>query len=252
MALVEPVLGEPAAVADIGSRDGNATSERALVVADYHAGIERSLRREGLEVQSRAEQRRERVLDLVSETRPDRVVFLGDLGHAIGTPEGAEHDELEALFDALDVPVTLVVGNHDGGLADEFDLDATPPEGARFGDVGFAHGHTWPAPEVLEAETVCVGHEHPTVRLEDEVGGTRVERAWLRGPLDAAPFEEYHGEDLDVHGDLAVFPAFNDLSGGTWVNVEGQEFLAPFLPGACPGAELYLLDGTRLGRYRDV
>ena len=254
MALVEPIPGEPAAVADIGdSADGDAAEgKQALVVADYHAGIEVSLRREGLEVQSQAERRRERVLDLVSETRSDRVVFLGDLGHVIGTPEGAEHDELEALFDALDVPVTLVVGNHDGGLADEFGIDATPPEGARFGDVGFAHGHTWPAPEVLEAETVCVGHEHPTVRLEDEVGGTRVERAWLRGSLDAAPFETHHGEQLNVHGDLAVFPAFNDLSGGTWVNVEGQEFLAPFLPEACPDAELYLLDGTRLGRYRDV
>ncbi|MUV60316.1 metallophosphoesterase [Halobacterium sp. CBA1126] len=245
MALVEPVPGEPAAVADL---DG----ERALVVADYHAGIEVSLRREGLEVQSRAGARRERVRELLDRTGTERVVFLGDLGHAIGTPEGAEHEELEALFDALDVPVTLVVGNHDGGLADEFDVDATPPEGARIGDVGFAHGHTWPASEVLEAETVCVGHEHPSVRLEDEVGGTRVERAWLRGPLAAEPFEEHHGEPVDAHGDLAVFPAFNDLSGGTWVNVEGQEFLAPFLPEACPDAELYLLDGTRLGRYRDV
>jgi len=245
MALVEPVLDEPAAVADLGG-------ERALVVADYHAGIEVSLRREGLEVQSRADARRERLLDLVAETRADRVVFLGDLGHAIGTPEGVEREELAALFDALDVPVTLVVGNHDGGLADEFDLDATPPEGARFGDVGFAHGHTWPSREVLEAETVCVGHEHPTVRLEDEVGGTRVERAWLRGALDPAPFEDHHREELDVQGDLAVFPAFNDLSGGTWVNVEGQGFLAPFLPEACPDAEAYLLDGTRLGRYGDI
>jgi putative SbcD/Mre11-related phosphoesterase len=249
MALVEPVPGEPAAVAEV--EDGG-NGERAVVVADYHAGVERSLRREGLEVRTRAEERREHLLRLVEETRADRVVFLGDLGHAIGVPEGPEHDELDALFDALDVPVTLVVGNHDGGLAEEFDLDATPPEGARFGDVGFAHGHTWPSPDVLEAETVCVGHEHPTVRLEDEVGGTRVERAWLRGPLDAAPFEDHHGTDLDADGDLAVFPAFNDLSGGTWVNVEGRDFLAPFLPEACLDADAYLLDGTRLGAYADV
>jgi len=250
MALVEPVPGEPAAVADVS--EAGCSGERALVVADYHAGIEWALRGEGLEVRSRADQRREHVLRLVGETRADRVVFLGDLGHAIGTPEGSEHDELEALFDGLDVPVTLVVGNHDAGLVDEFDLDATQSTGARFGDVGFAHGHTWPSPGVLEAETVCVGHEHPSVRLKDEVGGTRVERAWLRGPLAAAPFEEHHGEPIDATGDLAVFPAFNDLSGGTWVNVAGQGFLAPFLPEACPDADAYLLDGTRLGRYRDV
>lgn len=250
MALVEPVPGEPAAIAALEAKSQSA--ERALVVADYHAGIERSLRREGLEVRSRAGERREHLLRVLGETRADRVVFLGDLGHSIGVPEGAEHDELAALFDALDVPVTLVVGNHDGGLAAEFDIESTPPEGARLGDVGFAHGHTWPDAEVLAAETVCVGHEHPTVRLEDDVGGTRVERAWLRGPLVAAPFEEHRGEALDVTGELAVFPAFNGLSGGTWVNVEGQGFLAPFLPDACPDAEAYLLDGTRLGRYSTV
>jgi len=247
MALVEPVPGEPAAVAD--TPDG-----RALVVADYHAGIEVSLRREGLEVESRGPQRRRRLRRLVRERGADRVVFLGDLGHAIGSPEGAEREELAALFDALDVPATLVAGNHDGGVGAVFGdaVAVTATDGVRLGDVGFAHGHTWPSPEVLAAETVCVGHEHPAVRLEDDVGGTRVERAWLRGPLAAEPFETHHGAEIDADGDLAVFPAFNDLSGGTWVNVDGQGFLAPFLPAGCPDAELYLLDGTRLGRYGRV
>jgi putative SbcD/Mre11-related phosphoesterase len=246
MALVEPVPGEPAAVAALP--DG-----LALVVADYHAGIEVSLRREGLEVQSRGPQRRRKLRRLVREQDADRVVFLGDLGHAIGVPDGAEYDELEALFDALDVPVTLVAGNHDGGLGEAFpDVAVTPTDGTRIGDVGFAHGHTWPSPEVLAAETVCVGHEHTAVRLEDDVGGTRVERAWLRGPLAPGPFETHHDREIAADGDLAVFPAFNDLSGGTWVNVEGQGFLAPFLPAGCPDAELYLLDGTRLGRYDRV
>ena len=247
MALVEPVPGAPAATAALGT-------ERGLVVADYHAGIEVSLRREGLEVESRGPQRRRRLRRLVREAGADRVVFLGDLGHAIGAPEGTEREELEGLFDALDVPVTLVAGNHDGGIEEVLpeNVEVTPTGGARIGDVGFAHGHTWPRPEVLAAETVCVGHEHPAVRLEDDVGGTRVERAWLRGSLDSTPFETQYDSEVSAAGDLAVFPAFNSLSGGTWVNVEGQEFLAPFLPAGCPDAELYLLDGTRLGRFDRV
>jgi putative SbcD/Mre11-related phosphoesterase len=258
MALVEPVPGEPAAVAAVGGTDGScgpssgARQERALVVADYHAGIERSLRREGVEVQSRAPQRREHLLRLVDETRADRVVFLGDLGHAIGTPEDPEAEELADLFDAHPVPMTLVRGNHDGGIAEKYDVPVTPPGGTRIGDVSFAHGHTWPSREVLSADTLCIGHEHVSVRLEDDVGGARVERAWLRGPLDAAPFSEYYGENVETNSDLVVFPAFNDLSGGTWVNVDGQGFLAPFLPEACPGAEIYLMDGTRLGQYGRV
>ena len=36
------------------------------------------------------------------------------------------------------------------------------------------------------------------------------------------------------------------------MNVEGQDFLAPFLPAALDGAEAFLLDGTRLGPYQRV
>ncbi|PSP47856.1 phosphoesterase [Halobacteriales archaeon QH_1_68_42] len=228
---VEPVPGEPAATADL---DG----ERALVVADFHAGIEAGLRREGVELPSRADERRAALVSLVDRERPDRLVLLGDLGDAIGDPGREERAEIEALFSALpaDLPVTLAKGNHDGDIADELDAvdqptEVTPGHGARLGPVGFAHGHTWPSPEVLGAEVVCIAHEHPVVRLEDE---------------------EFHDADLDIDGELVVCPAFNDLSGGTWINVEGQEFLAPFLPEGLVDGEAYLLDGTRLGDYRGV
>ncbi|MFC4550962.1 MULTISPECIES: metallophosphoesterase [Halorussus] len=248
MAAVEPVVGHPAAVVDLDS-------ERALVVADFHAGIEQALRADGMDVASQAPERRERLLALVERTDPDRVVFLGDLMHAIGGPGGAERGEIEVLVEALEdrgVGVTLVKGNHDGAIESWVDCEVTDGRGVRLGDVGFAHGHTWPAREVLEADVVCVGHEHPAVRLEDEVGGSRVERVWLRGSLSVEPFEERFDAPVATGAELVVFPAYNDLAGGTWVNVAGQEFLAPFLPAALPDGEAYLLDGTRLGRYADV
>lgn len=241
--LVEPVPNEPAATADLGD-------ETALVVADYHAGIERALARDGVEVRSRAGRRRRHVLALIERTDADRVVFLGDLGHDIGEAAGVERAELEDLVEAIPVPITLVKGNHDGKLQDVLDVDVTPSDGDRFGDVGFVHGHTWPGETPLSVDVLCVGHEHPTVRLEDEVGGRRIERAWLRGSVEPSPFRRHHDrDDLAVPDELVVFPAFNDLVGGTWVNVEGQAFLAPFLPDASPGADAYLLDGTRLGPY---
>jgi putative SbcD/Mre11-related phosphoesterase len=261
---VEPVADEPAAVAALDDH-------RALVVADYHAGIELGLRREGVEIESRAGERRRRLRRLVDETDVDRLVVLGDLGHDIGDPWREERDEIADLLGAVTdrVPVTLVKGNHDGdveALADDLGLDVaiTPSDGVRIGNVGFAHGHTWPAPEVLDAEVVCVGHEHPVVRLEDEVGGSRLERVWLRGDRDPEPFRDYRGtasapagEPTDDGGgaaddELVVFPAFNELSGGTRVNVAGQAFLAPFRPDALVEGEAWLLDGTRLGPYRTV
>ena len=245
---VEPIPGERAAVAETGE-------QRLLVVADYHAGIESVLRAEGVEIESQAQRRRERVLGLLAETDADGLVVLGDLVHSIGDPWDSEREELRALFDALAVPVTLAKGNHDGeieSLLAEIDhpVSVTPAEGTRIGRIGFVHGHTWPDPAVLEAGVVCMGHEHPVVRLEDSVGGSRIERVWLRGGLDGAGFDGT--EAPEAEGELVVFPAFNDRSGGTWVNVEGQDFLSPFLPGGLDGGEAYLLDGTRLGPFRDV
>ncbi len=251
--MLEPVPGEPAAVAVC---DGT----RVLVLADYHAGLEVALRYDGVELRSRARERREAVLTLLERTGADRVVFLGDLANAIGNPSTEERTELATLLGAVAgrVPVTVVKGNHDGDIedvADEVDahhpVAVTSTDGVRMGDVGFVHGHTWPAVEVLEADVVAMGHEHPMVRLEDEVGGARAERAWLRGKLVPDPFEDHHGASLDIDGELVVCPGFNDLLGGTWTNT-GQGFLSPYLPDGFRDAQAYLLDGTRLGNYEQV
>lgn len=244
--MLDPVPGEPAAIADCGS-------ERALVVADYHAGIEIGLRRDGVELDSRADRRRESFLEVIEASSVDRVVFLGDLGDSIGNPGRAEREELQQLLGAVTnrVPVTITKGNHDGGIERTLEgldqVEVTGGEGVRIGDVGFCHGHTWPAEDVVAAPLVCTAHEHPLVRLEDSVGGHRRERVWLRGRLDPAGFRKHSA----VGDRIVVCPAFNDLSGGTAVNESG-EFLSPFLPAGLANGEAYLLDGTRLGPYRQL
>lgn len=245
---VEPIPIERAAIAETNG-------ERLLVIADFHAGLETVLQREGVELDPQSDARRERLLDLIADTSPDRMIILGDLVHTIGDLWEAEKDELTALFDSLDIPVVLVKGNHDGvieSVLDEIghDITVTPTDGIRIGEIGFAHGHTWPSAGVLEAAILCVGHEHPVVRLEDSVGGRRVESVWLRGALDPAAFDDQSEATID--GELVVFPAFNQLSGGTWINVDGQDFLVPFLPEGVRDGQAYMLDGTRLGSFQQV
>lgn len=257
MSSLEPVPGEPAALASIGA-------ERALVLADYHAGIEIELRHQGVELPSRVTDRRESVLSLLDRTDADRLIVLGDLTTEIGAPRSTERSELRTLLERVTerVPTTIVKGNHDGAIetvvdAVESDYDpdheirVTPTDGYRVGSIGFVHGHTWPTPDVLGADVIGMGHEHPMVRLTDAVGGSRTERVWLRGPLCPEPFETHYGTSIDIEGDLVVFPAFNDLTGGTWTNT-GQEFLAPYLPAGFGSAQTYLLNGTRLGQYEQV
>ena len=254
MSILEPVSDEPAAVAEVAG-------ERMLLIADYHAGFEAAARlEEGIELRSRATERRERLQRLVRETESDRIVVLGDLTHSIGRPVGAERGEIEVLVETLDVPMLVAKGNHDGILEEMLASDpdfyggvtVLPATGDRFGPLAVVHGHTWPDPSLLDASVLCVGHEHPCVRLADEVGGQRVERVWLRGPLESSPFDDRAGESVETRAELVVFPAFNELCGGTWVNIPEQEFLAPFLPDALPQGDAYLLDGTNLGPYRSI
>lgn len=254
MALLEPIHGEPAAVADL-------EDERLLVIADYHAGFEAALRyEEGIQLSSRASERKERVIQLLADTRADRLVILGDVTHSIGKPGGAERGELEVLLEAIEVPVTIAKGNHDGVIEDLLGADnppfeqvtVTPATGGRLGALGVVHGHSWPDIALLESEILCVGHEHPSVKLTDEVGGTRIERVWLRGELHLPAFGDRPGLETADPPELVVCPAFNELCGGTWVNMTDQEFLSPFLPAALPRGEVYLLDGTNLGDYREI
>ncbi|MFT4921455.1 MAG: metallophosphoesterase superfamily enzyme, partial [Haloarculaceae archaeon] len=91
---VEPLPGEPAALADCGD-------ERVLAIADFHAGIEEKLRLEGVELDSNADERRDHLCSLLDRTGPDRLVVLGDLGHAIGDPGRQERGELDALLAAV-------------------------------------------------------------------------------------------------------------------------------------------------------
>lgn len=242
---VNPIPNAPAATVTI-------SGERALVIADYHAGIETAFRFDGLEIESREEERRSAVVDLITRTDADKVIFLGDLAHWIGEPYGAELDELQALIDAVTelVPAVLIKGNHDGKIEDAIDIPVSSSDGMVIDNVGFVHGHTHPSEEVVSADVLCIGHEHVTASIEDSVGGRRIERAWLRGTLAPGGFS--HVDADEISGNIIVFPAFNELVGGTWVNMDNQEFLAPFLPEGIADGELYLLDGTRLGKYTTI
>lgn len=242
---VEPVIGAPAATVTLGDR-------RLLLLADYHAGIELGFRyRDGLHVASRADDRLTTLLDLIEELDVDEVVVLGDLMHSIGSPAYDERAEIERLVEALPggISLTVIKGNHDGELEQWLEratvLDA--PGTCRDG-LALSHGHTWPPEDALEAEVLVIGHEHPQVRLEDAVGGAAIHRVWLRGRLRVEPIADHFGLEVPPIGpELIVMPAFNELSGGTFVNLEDEDFLVPYLPECLSAEGVYLLDGTLLG-----
>ncbi len=85
---------------------------RALVVADVHFGKINHFRKAGIAVPAKANNRNAAdLIDAINQTKPERVVFLGDLFHS------TYNDEWETVGQITDhfrqCAFELVVGNHD-------------------------------------------------------------------------------------------------------------------------------------------
>ncbi|MFQ5918970.1 MAG: metallophosphoesterase [Thermoplasmata archaeon] len=226
-----------------------------LIVADLHIGKEEELRREGFTLPSQTKKMGETIASLLEEIGPRRLVILGDLKHEIPRFTGLERRDVPRFFDLIEesVPeVHLVQGNHDGNIAYLLPRWVTlhGPEGYRRDDVAYVHGHAWPSPEVMEAETLLMGHNHPTLLFPDRLGPRTYERCWVR-----APFTADHPRYAQHPKDLVLVPAFNEFSGGTPMNETGRRYLGPVLRSGMVDmkrAQVYLLNGAYLGRLEGM
>jgi len=225
---------------------------RVLVAADLHLGIEHQLWLGGASVPSQTEKMLSDLKSRVQEVGPDRLILLGDLKHNLPWTSFQEKSEVPSFLRSLSeiVRVEVVAGNHDIGLFDLAPPDVAihPASGLVLDAVGYFHGHTWPSPEIFEAEEVVASHLHPAVRLADRLGSAPPERAWVRTPLSGKALAEEYGRDLRS-SQMTIVPAYNPLCGGYPLDAASREDRGP-LPrmARLDRARIYLLDGTDLGR----
>lgn len=255
-----PILEEPALKVT--------NNEISLVIADIHLGIEWDLYRSGINLPSRMKERLDRILCYVEANFPDRIILLGDVKHNVPQVSWQEKSEIPRFLEALaeHAHVDIVPGNHDGGIEllfnREKDIKIHSVRGTVLDGVGYFHGHTWPDPELLAASHVVTAHNHPTVRFTDAFGYSIVEPAWVKTKFKLDVLKAHFGnldfEDPKQWADpeLFVMPAFNELCGGVPFNESTQEdLLGPvFSSGGIEleNAEIYLLDGTRLGLIKNI
>ncbi|MCA1814257.1 MAG: metallophosphoesterase [Halobacteriales archaeon] len=230
-----------------------------IVIGDVHVGLEQELARNGVRVPDQTPRLRERIDALLAETGADRLVVLGDLKETIGSPTDSDRRKLRDLFRGLQAKLDLVPGNHDfdlGWLGIE-KVELHEARGLRIGDVGLAHGHVWPTDEVMQARTLVTSHNHPMVGLRDELGKLHKEPCWVRGTYAKKAREKYPGIPPDAQ--FVIMPAFNELLGGTAINVaraDGrEEGLGPLMKNGLfdvEHASVYTLDGIEVGTIRDL
>ncbi|RLF28400.1 MAG: phosphoesterase [Thermoplasmata archaeon] len=246
--MIQPVVDEPVLLVDDG---------RILVVADLHIGIENDFKEHGLCVPSQTMDMTIRLLSLFRKYRPREIVLLGDVKHNIPSLTSQERVDVKRFFETIQRygVVHVLPGNHDGGIKKIVSMSSTskvmvhPSDGFVIGGVGFVHGHRWPSSEVMGCEYVVVAHTHPTVMLRDRMGYMAFEPCWLKGRFFLNQLRRRYPDAADPY--VVVMPAFNPLCGGIAVNKE--QLLGPIVRIMdVENAEVYLLDGSCLGRVRDI
>jgi len=262
--------------------------ERVLVVGDLHIGWELTLAQQGIHVPSQTNRLLDQLVDIIKESDPTKIIFLGDVKHTVVGAELEEWRDIPEFFEkviTLISDVQVIQGNHDGNLEPmtPSSVKILPPSGiALWGRYGLFHGHAWPAPELLGCETLIQGHLHPVVAFIDALGYRITRPVWVRAPCNGPKLarsilrtskrrqvrnigkvvRERYGVELRVT--RCVFaPPFNDFLGGRPINTKRRvgsryaktDSFGPLLRSRIVDmneAEVQLLDGTYLGTVRQL
>jgi hypothetical protein len=244
---VEPVAGERALM--VGAPGG-----RYIVAGDLHVGMEEELERRGFHIPDQTGRTIARLTKLIEDGRPDGLVLLGDVKHQVPFSEKWERLHVFRLLDELSgmVPVTIVSGNHDGGISRMVPEKVRIAASLVIGDTGLVHGHSWPPDRVMRCKTLVVAHAHPCVILRDECGRSVTEACWLRAAFWKKKANEHYRPPFP---ELIVMPAFGELRSGYPVNEGRGSLLGPIFRNGLvnlPGARVWLPDGTFLGAVKDL
>jgi len=259
--------------------------KKTLLVADPHIGWEIALQQKGIHVPSQTPKILNKLISLLAEYKPKELVILGDVKYTVVSSELGEWHDVPDFFEKLRAyigDVAVVRGNHDANIEPLLpeNVRLLPAAGEVIGDVGVFHGHKWPSPGLLGCKTLVMGHLHPVVVFRDPAGFKLSRQTWIRASCDsealakillkkhnvkvegsvAETLVRHYGVHLEAQ-ELFIMPSFNDFLGGRPVNEarsreKGVESLiGPVLRSEAvdvDGAEVFLLDGTYLGRLNQL
>ena len=180
--------------------------DSTIVIADLHIGLESALEADGVHIpRIQTESMKESLMRIMDRYQPQRVIILGDLKHEFSRNVGQELAEVTSVLSLLKqtAEVSVAKGNHDNYLpAIAFRLGIEVQDRFRIGGICMMHGHLG-----TDDRPLVIGHEHPSIRVFDEVG------AYLKLPC----FLHLEKERI------LVLPAFSPLASGTDFTMKIEE-----------------------------
>ncbi|PTD93778.1 hypothetical protein C9439_06945 [archaeon SCG-AAA382B04] len=244
---VEPIPESPAC-----------TIDNTLVISDLHLGIERSYKEEGIRIPTQTKKIKNQIKKLTKKEETKKTVLLGDVKNQIPTLSWQERNEIPKFLRDLSEfnEVIIIPGNHDGKIQrllpkNQSNIQIKDNRGIVEKDIYLSHGHTWPKETAFNKSTLLIGHNHPIITFEDELGRKHDEKCWIRTSLKKEKIFDKYGEIPWNNPELIIQPAFNPLVGGISFNSDIKNFLGPlFNLGAVNYRDMVanLVDGAFLGK----
>ncbi len=231
-------------------------ADEYLVISDLHIGVESHLRTKGFHIVSHTEEMLDSILKAAGNIC-SKLIVTGDVKDSVPGSNKQEYKEIPMFFDTLLEhfdSVDLVRGNHDTNIEEFLSgrVNIRPATGLRIMDTGFVHGHTWPSEHVMSAETLVMGHDHPSIMFRDGIGRQSSEPCWVKGDFKES-IQDNRFKTIPKH--FIIVPAFNRMLGGSPVNISDEPLLGPILNSNMldiDNSEIYLLDGIYLGKRLDL
>lgn len=187
--------------------------DKVLVISDIHIGFEQSLNRQGVLVpRTSFDNTLKRIMTLIERTKPEKIVFNGDIKDDFATIGEQEWRNVKRLIDNIKpkAEIVFIKGNHDTMLE--------PIATARLikivkeyktGNVTIMHGDVLPD---KWQKTLILGHYHPAIRIREKAKSETYKCFLL---------SEYKNSRILLQ------PAFNNLSQGGDIRNHLPEFINP-------------------------
>ncbi len=219
----------------------------AIIVGDTHFGMEGKLRRRGIFDNQFSLRLFERLKALINDHKAKRLVLLGDVKEDITMLDPTTRSILSKL--SMLAQITIVRGNHDGGIEKEGGARIIDSGGFVYEGLALAHGHSWPADELMKCKYLICGHQHPMITMSDTLGARHSEPVWLVADCDEKKLlERYPHANRKLK--LVLMPAYNPMVGSMINHVE-KTHLGPVLNNnlfKLDDALVFRLDGSSLGK----
>jgi putative SbcD/Mre11-related phosphoesterase len=241
---LKPIPNEPALYIN---------KKKILVFADLHIGIESELSEKGINAVSQTKKITFHFVSLCKKYKPKEIVLLGDIKHNIPSSTIQERKDVKNFLEEIKSYgiIHIVPGNHDGNIQ-KISPNHTiihPSDGFIIENIGFVHGHRWPAKEIMNCKQILMGHTHPNIMFTDRLGYKTFEPCWIKGNFDYKKLKEKYPDSTDPQ--ILVMPAFNSLCGGIAANKEGITGpIGKIIE--IENAQIFLIDGTHLGKIKDI